>query len=160
MDIIHQQFIDKSRSYLSENYLAKIEKSVASLSTDDLWWRANEASNSIGNLMLHLAGSTRMWVVHGVGGAVDTRDRQAEFDERNHLSGTELLERLRASLAEADGVIAACTSEQLSGTREVRGKPISGLAAIYHAVEHFAMHTGQILMLAKMRTGTDLNLSK
>lgn len=160
MDIIHQQFIDKSRSYLSDNYLAKIEKAITPLSVDDLWWRANEASNSIGNLMLHLAGSTRMWVVHGVGGAVDTRDRQAEFDERNHLSAAELLERLRASLTEADAVMAACTAEQLSDSREVRNKPITGLAAIYHAVEHFAMHTGQILMLAKMRTRTDLNLPK
>jgi uncharacterized damage-inducible protein DinB len=160
MDAVHQQFIDKSRKYLSEDYLIKIEKAVALLSDDDLWWRANEASNSIGNLMLHLAGSTRMWVVHGVGGGEDHRNRQAEFDERTPRPRTELLELLRASVADADAVIAACTSEQLAASREVRGRPITGLAAIYHAVEHFAMHTGQILMLAKMRTGADLNLTK
>jgi uncharacterized damage-inducible protein DinB len=160
MDTVHQQFIDKSRKYLREDYLAKIEQAIALLSDDDLWWRANEASNSIGNLMLHLTGSTRMWVVSGVGGAEDHRNRQAEFDERRPRPRAELLELLRASVADADAVIAACTSEQLAASREVRGRPITGLAAIYHAVEHFAMHTGQILMLAKMRTGADLNLTK
>lgn len=158
MDVIHQQFIDKSRKYLSEDYLVKIEKAIASLPDDDLWWRANEASNSIGNLMLHLSGSTRMWVVSGVGGAEDHRDRQAEFDERTPRPRAELLNLLRKSVADSDAVIAACTSEQLAGSRDVRGRPITGLAAIYHAVEHFAMHTGQILMLAKMRTGADLDL--
>jgi uncharacterized damage-inducible protein DinB len=158
MDAIYQQFIDKSRNYLTESYLPKIEKSIATLTDEDLWWRANDASNSIGNLMLHLAGSTRMWVVSGVGGAEDRRDRQAEFDERIPRPRAELLELLRSAVRDADAVIAACTAEQLAATREVRGKPITGLAAIYHAVEHFSMHTGQILMLAKMRTGADLEL--
>ena len=30
------------------------------------------------------------------------------------------------------------------------------LQAIYHAVEHFGMHTGQIIYIAKLRSGSDL----
>ncbi|MEO6393186.1 MAG: DinB family protein [Pyrinomonadaceae bacterium] len=157
---ISELFIKKSRAYLSETYLPKLEKALADLPDEDIWWRANEASNSIGNLLLHLDGSTRMWVISGVGGAPDHRDRQQEFDERDLLPGTELLAQLKATLSEVDQVLAAVTEEQLASTIQVRDNQLTALAAIYHAVEHFSMHTGQILMLAKMRKGRDLELSK
>jgi uncharacterized damage-inducible protein DinB len=32
------------------------------------------------------------------------------------------------------------------------------LAAVFHAVEHFSMHTGQIILLAKMLADEDLAL--
>lgn len=159
MNNIAALFIAKSRAYLHETYLPKLERSLAELIVEDIWWRANDASNSIGNLLLHLDGSTRMWVVSGVGGAPNLRDRQREFDERDRRPGVELLAQLKATLAEVDRVLAAVTDEQLAATIQVRDKQLTALAAIYHAVEHFSMHTGQILMLAKMRTGTDLNLS-
>jgi uncharacterized damage-inducible protein DinB len=158
MESIANLFIQKSRSYLSESYLPKLEKALAPLSDEEIWWRANDASNSIGNLLLHLDGSTRMWVISGVGGVPDTRDRQQEFDERNPLSGSELVARLKATVAEADGVIAGVAEQRLGETIQVRKNTLTVLASIYHAVEHFSMHTGQILMLAKMRTGGDLDL--
>src|SRR5262249_27068367 len=112
-------------------------------------------SNSIGNLMLHLAGNIRQWVVSGIGGAPDRRDRDAEFDRRDPLTRAELLATLTAAVAEADAALAAGAGT-LGERRLVQGREVTGLELIYHVVEHFAMHTGQILYIAKLRSGRDL----
>jgi uncharacterized damage-inducible protein DinB len=158
MSEITEHFIAKSRSYLSEIYLPKIERCVEGLSVEDVWWRAGEESNSIGNLLLHLEGSTRMWIVSGVGGAPDVRLRQEEFDARETVGAAELVGRLRETVAEADGVLASVERGVLLERRRIREVETTVLGAIYHAVEHFSMHAGQIFMLAKMRAGRDLKL--
>ena len=153
------QFIAESRRYLSADYLPKVERCLDALTDEDLWWRSGEESNSIGNLLLHLDGSTRMWVISGAGGAPDRRDRQSEFDAREGVSRAELLARLRATVAEADEVLARVAHDTLLEQRHIGDYDVTVLGAILHAVEHFAMHAGQIIMLAKMRTGEDLRLS-
>jgi uncharacterized damage-inducible protein DinB len=157
MTDIATHFIAQSRGFLSSDYLPKIERCLEVLSDEDVWWRANEGSNSIGNLLLHLEGSTRAWIV-GVAGGLDTpRDRQQEFDQREHIPRAELMSRLRRTLTDADGVLARLGADVLLERRQARGEEVTVLLAVYHAVEHFAMHTGQIIMLAKMRLG-DLRL--
>jgi uncharacterized damage-inducible protein DinB len=159
MTDIAQHFINEARSYLSAKYLPKIESCLESLTDEDVWRRANSESNSIGNLLLHLNGSTRMWITSGVGGAPDWRDRQQEFDERAMLPRAELLAQLKQTVAEADGVLANVDREELLRRRLIRGEEVTALEAIFHAVEHFSMHAGQIIMLTKMRTGKDLKLT-
>jgi uncharacterized damage-inducible protein DinB len=117
-----------------------------------VWWRANESSNSIGNLLLHLAGSTRAWIVGVAGGSPSPRDRQREFDERERIPRAELIARLRQTLADADEALARLDAGTLLERRQARDEEVTVLLAIYHAVEHFSMHTGQIIMLAKMRS--------
>lgn len=153
------QVIAECRRYLSENYLPKLERCLDELNDEDIWWRAGEESNSIGNLLLHLDGSTRMWVVSGAGGAPNRRDRQREFDEREGISRAELLARLRATVAEADEVLARLPHDTLPERRQIGDYDVTVLQAILHAVEHFAMHAGQIILLAKMRAGKDLRLT-
>ncbi len=152
-----KHFIAQSRGFLSSDYLPKIERCLEVLSDEDVWWRANEGSNSIGNLLLHLEGSTRAWIIGVAGGSHNPRDRQQEFDEREQIPRAELMSRLRQTLAEADGVLARLDVEVLLERRQARGEEVTVLLAVYHAVEHFSMHTGQIIMLSKMRSG-DLRL--
>lgn len=156
---IAEPFIAKARSYLGSSYLPKIESCLETLTDEDVWWRAGSESNSIGNLLLHLNGSTQMWIVSGVGRAPVRRERQQEFDERSVIPRAELIERLRATVAEADEVLAHVDTETLLERRQVGDTDLTVLEAIFHAVEHFSMHTGQIIMLAKMRTGKDLGLT-
>ena len=106
MTDVASQFIAQSRGFLSSDYLPKIEHCLAALSDEDVWWRANEGSNSIGNLLLHLDGSTRAWIVGVAGGSHSPRDRQREFDEREQIPRSALMSRLRQTLAEADEVLA------------------------------------------------------
>src|SRR4051812_9327405 len=86
-----QAFITQSRQLLTDSYFPRIEKAVEGLSIENIWWRANAESNSIGNLVLHLEGNLRQWIISGIGGAADVRHRQAEFDERNKIAGAELI---------------------------------------------------------------------
>jgi uncharacterized damage-inducible protein DinB len=137
-----------SRRYLRE-YLTKIRLSVSILDDHIVWARPNEASNSIGNLMLHLAGNARQWIVSGIGGAEDVRDRQSEFAQRAPLPVTELIDRLEQTISDVDRVLASLTPADLQTRRTIQANDVSVLEAIYHVVEHFSMHTGQIILLAK-----------
>jgi uncharacterized damage-inducible protein DinB len=156
MTIPGEWFLEQSARYLQGDYVPRIARCLEQLSDDDVWWRPNEASNSIGNLVLHLMGNARQWIVHGVGGAPDIRKRQEEFDRRVPLSKAELLERLRATITEVANVIGRIPPDRLLEPRLIQGYDTTVLGAIYHVVEHFSMHTGQIIVLAKARTGRDL----
>lgn len=158
MTDVGRTFIEKSRRLLVADYVPKIERCVQRLGDEDVWWRPNDASNSIGNLILHLCGNVTMWMVGGVGGRPFERDRQQEFDERTPLPAAELLSRLRVVVREADEVLRSLDDAALLSRRQIQGYDVSTLEAIYHVVEHFGMHTGQIILLSKARTGEDLGL--
>jgi uncharacterized damage-inducible protein DinB len=149
MSDLGQAFLDESRRFLTNAFLPRIRLCVEQLTDEQIWQRANEESNSIGNLMLHLSGNVRQWIVSGLGGAADTRRRQTEFDERNLLPGHELLARLTATVNEADAVLANLDPQKLAATHRIQGCDVTGLYAVYHVVEHFSMHTGQIILLTK-----------
>ena len=149
-------FLAQSRTYLTAHYLPKIRGAMDVLSDQDLWWRPHQAANSVGNLLLHLAGNIRQWVVSGVGGAPDRRDRAAEFSRRDPLSRAELLAAITEAILEADAVIAVTDPASLGERRTIQGRQVTILEAIYHVVEHCGMHTGQIIYIARLRTGTDL----
>jgi uncharacterized damage-inducible protein DinB len=149
-------FVLQSRRYLKEEYLPKIRRSVEELTPEDIWWRPNAGSNSIGNLILHLAGNVTQWVVAGIGGAPDVRERQVEFDRQEGLTVNELLEILAEAVEEVDRVLARLSVESLREERVIQGLPNTVLSALYHVVEHFSMHTGQIIYISKLRAGRDL----
>jgi len=149
-------FLEEARHHLSADYLPKIERCLERLTDEQVWWRAGEHSNSIGNLLLHLEGNLRQWVVCGAGGRADLRERDREFAERRRLPREELVADLRAAVAEADAVLARLDASALLETRRVQGLDVTLLAAVFHAVEHFSMHTGQIVLLTKMLAGGDL----
>jgi uncharacterized damage-inducible protein DinB len=107
-------------------------------------------------LILHLCGNIRQWVIHGVSGAADARNRPAEFAAREACSKAELLQKLETTLAEVDAVLANLQLEKLAEPRVIQGFNVSVLGAIFHVVEHFSYHTGQIIYITKMRTGEDL----
>jgi uncharacterized damage-inducible protein DinB len=153
---IAEAFIAQSRSLLTSAYLPRIERCLEKLSDEEVWWRPHEEANSIGNLLLHLSGNVRQWIVSGVGARPDTRVRQQEFDERRVLPRTELLRRLRETLSEADAVLAETVPSRLLETRQIQGKDVTVLDAVYHVVEHFSMHTGQIILLTKLLKAEDL----
>lgn len=152
-----QEFLDLSSGYLAEDYLPKIRAAVGKLSEDDVWWKPNAASNSIGNLLLHLSGNLGQWVVSAVGGRPDERQRHLEFDPDQRPSPDAMLDRLATTVGEACEVLANVDHATLGELRTIQGREVTCFEAIYHAVEHFSMHTGQILYIAKLRTGSDLN---
>ena len=157
MDTAHV-FVEKSRDLITSDYVPKIERCLDLLTEDDIWWRPNEVSNSIGNLILHLCGNVTMWIVGGVGKLPFDRNRQQEFDERRQIPSAELRSRLKSVVAQADAVLKEVDAGELLSRRHIQGYDISVLEAVYHVVEHFSMHTGQIILLSKARVGLDLKL--
>ncbi|MGI8918682.1 MAG: DinB family protein [Pyrinomonadaceae bacterium] len=149
-------FIDQARKFLSDEYLPKLERCLEQLTDEQIWWRANEQSNSIGNLLLHLSGNARQWIVCGLSGATDARDRQQEFDERRVVPRAELLETLRDTLRDVDTVLAGFDHGRLLDRYPIQGTTVSAMEAIFHVTEHFSMHTGQIILLRKLMAETDL----
>ncbi|MBI4483860.1 MAG: DUF1572 family protein [Acidobacteria bacterium] len=157
---IEQAFLDQARELLLKDFFPKIEKSVDHLSEEDLWWRAHETDNAVGNLLLHLAGNVRQWIVSGIGAAPDRRERKKEFSQREPLTKGQLLSRLRETLAEADQVLASMDHAQILTPRFIQFTERTRLQAVFHVVEHFAYHTGQICYITKLRTGRDLGFYK
>src|SRR5262245_20211605 len=129
---IARVFLDEAASLLQDDFLPKIEKSIGALREEDVWWRSSETENSAGNLLLHLAGNARQWIISGMGGAADVRERPKEFAARGGLSKDEALERLRATVAEACGVLRRLDETSLSAEHSIQGFQRSGLAAIFH----------------------------
>jgi uncharacterized damage-inducible protein DinB len=153
---VARAFIDRAAEFLRDDYLPKVERCLERLTDEQIWWRANEESNSIGNLILHLCGNARQWIIAGVGSQPDNRVRDAEFQRRELIGRAELLTLLRSTLAEIDSTLLALDPAEVLSTRHIQGHDVDVLKAIFHVTEHFSMHTGQIFLLTKLLTATDL----
>ena len=149
-------FLQFSRNKLLEQYWPRLRKAVETLSEEQIWWRPNDASNSIGNLILHLNGNVWQWLVASFNRLEDKRDRPAEFNATGDLLAAALLARLGQTLDEGAKVLARLTQEELLAPWNIQGYTVSGLAAVYQVVEHFGLHYGQIVYITKMQEGRDL----
>ncbi|MEP6729952.1 MAG: DinB family protein [bacterium] len=143
-------FIARSRHYLAYEYPTKIQRCLDALPARALWQRTDASSNSIGNLLLHLEGNIRQWIVSSVGGAPDHRQRAAEFAAMDGSDAATLFAALRATLDAADTVIGGLSADDLASRRTIQGRDVTVLDAVYHVVEHFSLHTGQIILLTKL----------
>jgi uncharacterized damage-inducible protein DinB len=143
-------FIARSRYWLTKEYPIKIRRCVDALPRQAVWARPNQNSNSVGNLLVHLTGNVSEWILGGVGGRSITRNRSGEFAQRGGADGAELLANLEAVLHDADTVLANLSEQDLERSIVIQARDTTVLGAVYHVVEHFAMHTGQIIFLTKI----------
>jgi hypothetical protein len=114
-----------------------------------MWARPNASANSVANLVLHLSGNVRQWIVSGVGAASDTRNRAAEFAAREGAAPEDLLGELERTLVEADTVLSGLTTASLLERRIIQGRDVTVFEAVLGVVQHFAQHLGQIIWVAK-----------
>jgi uncharacterized damage-inducible protein DinB len=138
--------------YLGQ-YLGKIRFCVDRLDERQAWARSGAGCNSVGNLVLHLCGNLSQWVLSGLGGAPDTRERAFEFAADRAATRGELVERLDSVVERCRGVIAALDDAALAAPRTIQDRETDGLGALLHAVEHMSYHTGQIVFAAKQALG-------
>ena len=157
---IARLFLEHSRKKLLGEWWPRLRSAVEPLNGEQLWWRPNEASNSIGNLLLHLNGNVRQWLVASFNRQEDRRNRPAEFAEKAGGPASEVLARLSATMDEAAVVLGALTEEDLVAPMEIQGYQVTGLAAVYQVVEHFGLHYGQIVYIIKALEGKDLGFYK
>jgi uncharacterized damage-inducible protein DinB len=156
--LIAADFLDVSCRRLGQmtQFLAACMKK---LTDEQIWRRQGAHENAVGNLVLHLCGNARQWIMHGVGGAPDVRVRDKEFSADGGMSGAELLALFESTMDEAKRVIAAVPAELLTRRVTPQGRDVSALEAIYQVVGHVQQHVGQIILLTKQMLGTDLDLT-
>lgn len=152
---LSKEFVRQSERFLAEDFLPKLRAAIALLSEDELWWRPNPQSNSVGNMVLHLNGNVRQWIVSGVGEAPDRRQRAQEFLEQGPMPAQELIEKLENTVAEAIDVLRKMDRTTLLAKRKIQAYEVTLVQAIIHVVEHFSYHTGQIVYVVKMLKGVD-----
>ncbi|MDQ1470358.1 MAG: hypothetical protein QOJ99_1838 [Bryobacterales bacterium] len=131
---------------------------LGKLTDDQIWARGTENENAVGNLVLHLAGNVRQWIISGLGGKPDIRERDKEFATEGGIPSETLQAKLQETMTEAAGVVEGLTTEQLLRTYQVQNRTASGVEAVLRVTEHFAQHAGQIIYATKNLTGQDLGL--
>lgn len=149
-------FLETARNALIERHWPHLRECVCSLTEEQVWWRPNDSSNSVGNLLLHLNGNIGQWIVAAFNRTEDARNRPSEFSERGPTPVTGLLARLASTVEEAGAILTRLTEDDLVAKYEIQGYTVTGLYAVFHAIEHFAMHYGQIAYITKELQNRDL----
>ncbi len=150
-----QEFLRVSAQRLRQ-LNGRINACLERLNEDQIWLRGSENENAVGNLCLHLAGNVRQWIGHGVAGREDVRVRDLEFSARGGKTAADLRALLAATVQEAAELIERLQPESLLRETHIQRYDVTVLGAIYHVVEHFAQHTGQIIFATKAFTGEDM----
>lgn len=129
----------------------KLKKVLTHLPTEELWWRPNAVSNSIGNLILHLCGNLTQYVLSGLGGQEDHRERSKEFEAKGPIPASEVIHRLDEVLEKVYNIISTLDEAELMRVRPVQCYEESGIGILIHVTEHLSYHTGQIIYLIKWK---------
>jgi uncharacterized damage-inducible protein DinB len=151
MDELGLSLIAEVRQRVVRGFPDQVRTALAVLSDDEIWARHNPESNSLGNLVLHLCGSTRHFLGRGVGGSDYVRDRPAEFAEEGPIPREELMRRLDETVAEAARVLDGLAPTRLVETSDRTGKPFTVAELLLRVSHHWAVHVGQIVFDVKAR---------
>lgn len=152
--------IDECERRLFDESLPRLKKSLSCLTQQEIWYRPNPKTVSVGNLVLHLCGNVRQWIISGLGGAPDTRERSKEFSEKGPVPTNELVQRLEETMSEVREVLHNLHHVSLLEKRPVQVFEESGIAILIHVVEHFSYHVGQITYFVKSTKAIDLQYYK
>ena len=156
---IARLFLTEARTSF-ERILKRTVACLNLLTDEEIWWRPNPASNSAGNLVLHLSGNMRQWIVSALGAAPDVRVRDAEFSERGPVSRRVLVRQLTGTVRETGRVLRRLPPDALTRKYTIQGFRVTGLVAASHVYQHFSYHAGQIIYITKLRKARDLGLTK
>ena len=154
-DKICREVLGEFRRRLEES-VPKLKKCLDLLTEEEIWHRPNVQTVSVGNLVLHLCGNVRQWILSGIGNQPDRRQRQKEFDEKGPILREKLIRELDDLMMEVDKVLDGVNLAMLVKKRKVQGMDESGLGILIHVVEHFSYHVGQITYFVKTQKNLDL----
>ncbi len=146
------EFIREARTNFQYNF-KRILHCLDQLKDEDLWWRPYEAANSLQNIILHLCGNIRQWIIYGLGGEPDIRNRPEEFADRRPIPKAELVAQLKQIVEEADAILDEMPTDRLLEFRRIQGYDVTVLGAILDTVTHFVGHTHQVVYIVRLRLG-------
>ena len=142
--------IAEARNTLREAH-EKIVHCLNQLDDEQFNWRPFEQQNSLANLLLHLCGNVRQWIIAGIEQLPDTRHRPSEFSDRARHSKAELMQRLAQTVAEADATLSRVTADTILQPRRIQGFDKNVMYAIFHTVSHFVGHSQEIIYITRLQ---------
>jgi uncharacterized damage-inducible protein DinB len=145
-----------SRLRLITDYPGQIDACLNILTDDHLWWRPNEQSNAVANLVLHLSGSNRYYFENVIAGRDVTRDRAAEFAARRNYSRAAIVEKWMEARRITEDMLNTMQPAQLTQTTDRSGKMTTYAQILLHVTHHNAAHMGQIVWMTKMLHPADV----
>lgn len=140
--------LDSIRVRITRVLPAQVRKAVDTLDEDQIWWRPNDKSNSVGNLVLHLSGSLNLYLNKLIGGFPYQRDRDAEFAERGPIPKAELLRIFNDMIANAEQSFAKVNDLMAPATDPEKNQYV--IEDLIGILTHVSTHVGQILWVTKM----------
>jgi len=155
-DEVAKLLIKETRYRLLDESIPRLNKCLDKLTEEEIWYRPNSNTVSIGNLVLHLCGNVRQWLICGLGDAVDNRQRHQEFNETGPIPCSELRNNLSSLGSEIDKVLAELSPPELLSSQSIQGYEVTGVSILVHVVEHFSYHVGQATILVKSRKDVDM----
>ncbi len=155
MSPITTDLIQQTIHYISLNP-PRVANCLARISEAQLWEKPNAQTNSIGNLILHLCGNIRQYLIAGLGGEADIRQRDKEFSTGGGYNKAALLLLLEETVEAGLVKIANTTEAELLQASVIQGIHYTGVGILLHVSEHFSYHVGQIALYTKLWTAEDL----
>ncbi len=147
--------MEEIKRRLFEESLPRLHKCLGLLSEQEIWHRPNYETVSAGNLILHLCGNARQWILAGLCGQPDTRQRQKEFDEKGPISTEKLINELNILERELQKALDQIQPQHLLKQYEVQIFKENGISILVHVVEHFSYHVGQVTYIVKSLKNID-----
>lgn len=157
LDEFGKQLISETKRRILEESIERIKKCLDMITNDQIWQRPNKESNSIGNLILHLCGNARQWLICGLTDAPDTRNRSLEFDIHHNISKSEFITKLDELSSDISSLLKMIDVSKLVLPRKVQVFEETGISILIHVIEHFSYHTGQIVFYTKLLTNKQTN---
>jgi uncharacterized damage-inducible protein DinB len=160
LDMFGRALIAECERRLFDESMPRLKQCLSLLSQDEIWFRPNSETVSVGNLVLHLCGNVRQWIISGLGDAPDSRERSKEFSETGPIPTDDLFKRLDETMREVRMVLSKLDANTLLDKRTVQGFQELGISILVHVVEHFSYHVGQVAYFVKSRKAVDLKFYK
>lgn len=163
-EVLVQRVAAEFRRRVLGEYVPRIRTCVRRLTEEQCWRKPSPHGNSIANLLLHMEGNLRQWLLAGLGGEPDRRARSAEFAATptdQGASAIELVNRLAASAERAATIVERLPvgdwlQRKVFQTGARQQFADDGVGAVLHVLEHLSGHAGQIYQSTKQMLGADL----
>ena len=151
------EFADCAARKIEQDF-RQIARCVGLLTIEEAWSRPNERCNSVANLVLHLTGNMRQWIIGGLGDDPTPRDRPAEFAARDPAPAAPILAAFEHVVQRSTAILRSMTTERLARRYTIQGYDVTGVLAAFHVAEHVSFHCGQIVHITKIIRNVDLSL--
>jgi uncharacterized damage-inducible protein DinB len=141
----------------------EIRRCCDQLSEEQMWHRGGDYENSVANLLLHLEGNMRQWMIHGITGRPDVRRRDDEFALAPTVTATEARAAFNATVEEVCHVLGSLPPDRILEVIDPQPtgtwRNLTIVEAVFQIVGHVQLHAGQIFVLTKQLVQHDLDLT-